>query len=113
VLFGAGDGQAVEVRYFEVAPGGWSTLEHHEHTHQVIVLRGSGSALVADRVVPLRQHDLVFVPAWAWHQFRASDDEPLGFECIVPLDRDRPVRPDEAQYAALTADQEVAAFVRR
>jgi len=63
--------------------------------------------------VPLQQHDLVFVPAWAWHQFRASDDEPLGFECIVPLDRDRPVRPDEDQYAALTADPEVAGFVRR
>lgn len=113
VLFGAGDGQGVEVRYFEVAPGGWSTLEHHEHTHQVIVLRGSGAALVQDRVVPLAQHDLVFVPAWAWHQFRATGDEPLGFQCIVPLDRDRPVLPNAEEFAALSADPEVADFVRR
>lgn len=113
VLFGAGDGQGVEVRYFEVAPGGWSTLEHHAHTHQVIVLRGSGACLVQDRVIPLQQHDLVFVPAWAWHQFRATGDEPLGFQCIVPLDRDRPVLPDAEEFAALTADPEVAAFIRR
>lgn len=113
VLFGAGDGQGVEVRYFEVAPGGWSTLEHHEHTHQVIVLRGSGAALVQDRVVPLAQHDLVFVPAWAWHQFRATGDEPLGFQCIVTLDRDRPVLPTAEEFAALSADPQVAGFIRR
>lgn len=113
VLFGAEHGQGAEVRYFEVAPGGWSTLEHHEHTHQVIVLRGSGACLVEDRVIHLRQHDLVFVPAWAWHQFRATGDEPLGFQCIVPLHRDRPVLPDEQEFAAMTADPEVADFVRR
>ena len=113
VLFGAGDGQDVEVRYFEVAPGGWSTLEHHAHTHQVIVLRGSGACLVGDEVIPLRQHDLVFVDAWAWHQFRAIGDEPLGFQCIVPQDRDRPVLPDDTEFASMTADPAVAAFVRR
>ncbi|WP_375389020.1 cupin domain-containing protein [uncultured Amnibacterium sp.] len=113
VLFGAGDGLGVEVRYFEVAPGGWSTLEHHEHPHQVIVLRGSGACLVQDRVIPLAQHDLVLVPGWAWHQFRATGDEPLGFQCVVPLDRDRPVLPSPDDLAALTADPGVAAFIRR
>ena len=33
-----------ELRYFEMAPGGHSTLERHEHTHAVMVLRGHGHA---------------------------------------------------------------------
>src|SRR4051812_46525127 len=33
---------AAELRYFEVAPGGFSTLERHEHMHGVAILRGSG-----------------------------------------------------------------------
>ncbi len=29
-----------ELRYFEVAPGGHSTLERHEHVHVGMILRG-------------------------------------------------------------------------
>jgi quercetin dioxygenase-like cupin family protein len=42
VLFAQPD-QACELRYFEVAPGGYSTLERHEHTHAVMILRGRGT----------------------------------------------------------------------
>jgi hypothetical protein len=48
-----------ELRYFEVAPGGHSTLERHEHVHAVMVLRGSGTALVGDTVFPVGTFDLV------------------------------------------------------
>ena len=41
---------AGELRYFEVAPGGFSTLERHEHMHGVLILRGSGHCLVGDEV---------------------------------------------------------------
>lgn len=112
VLFDAEHGQGVQVRYFEIAPGGHTTLEHHAHTHQVVVLRGSGAALVADRIVPLARHDLVFVPSWAWHQFRATGDEPLGIECIVTVERDRPVRPGPEDLVTLRADPAVADFIR-
>src|SRR3954468_515192 len=33
-----------ELRYFEIAPGGYSSLEKHEHAHVVIALRGRGRA---------------------------------------------------------------------
>ena len=111
-LTDAEHGQGVSLRYFEVGPGGHTTLEHHEHTHIVIPIRGSGSALVVDRVVPLALHDVVFVPAWGWHQFRASDDEALGFLCSVTTERDRPVKPDVDQLRALRSDPAVAAFLR-
>src|SRR5262245_39113399 len=43
VLAGAGgETTAFHVRYFEVAPGGHTTLERHAHEHVVVVLRGRG-----------------------------------------------------------------------
>jgi quercetin dioxygenase-like cupin family protein len=101
-----------ELRYFEVAPGGFSTLERHEHAHAVLVLRGSGHCLVGDRVRPLRTHDLVSVPAWNWHQFRATGEEPLGFLCMVNAERDKPQLPTAEDLAGLQADPAVAAFLR-
>lgn len=32
-----------QTRYFEIAPGGYSSLERHQHTHTVVILRGQGS----------------------------------------------------------------------
>ncbi len=49
VLFSDPD-MAGELRYFEVAPGGFSTLERHEHMHGVLILRGRGQCLVGDEV---------------------------------------------------------------
>jgi ribulose-bisphosphate carboxylase large chain len=37
-----GESQRFHVRYFEIAPGGYSTLEKHEHEHVVIPIRGRG-----------------------------------------------------------------------
>src|SRR5215470_500276 len=54
--------QESELRYFEVAPGGFSTLERHRHTHSVLVLRGSGRCLVGREVRQLDTNDLVAVP---------------------------------------------------
>jgi mannose-6-phosphate isomerase-like protein (cupin superfamily) len=79
-----------ELRYFEVAPGGFSTLERHEHMHAVMVLRGRGECLVGREVRKIELHDLVTVPPWTWHQFRAGAQEPLGFLCMVNARRDKP-----------------------
>jgi len=111
LLFAEGAG-ASELRYFEVAPGGYTTLERHEHAHQVMVLRGRGKALLGNDIVGLEAFDLVGVPPLAWHQFRADAGEALGFLCLVGRDRDRPQRPDEPQLAALRLEPEISAFIR-
>jgi quercetin dioxygenase-like cupin family protein len=64
--------QQSELRYFEVAPGGFSTLERHEHTHNVLILRGSGECLVGREVRRLATNDLVAVPPMTWHQCRSA-----------------------------------------
>lgn len=84
----------IEVRYFEVDPGGHSSFERHEHEHLVMVIRGSGKVLVGDEVHEIGMHDVVHVPSMTWHQFQGAVDEPLGFLCIVTIERDRPQRPD-------------------
>ena len=100
-----------ELRYFELAPGGFSTLERHEHMHAVLILRGSGHCLVGEQVKRIDQHDLITVPAMTWHQFRATAAEPLGFLCMVNAARDRPQLPSPDELARLTSDAKVAAFL--
>lgn len=100
-----------ELRYFEIEPGGYSTLECHEHMHAVLILRGRGACLVGESVHTLGPHDLVTIEPLAWHQFRACAGEPLGFLCLVNSDRDRPRLPTTADLAALRADPAIAAFL--
>lgn len=112
LLFGEETGLPCDLRYFEVGPDGHSTLERHAHPHAVLVLHGRGRALVGKSLFALRPHDLVRVPPWTWHQFRADADAPLGFLCLVARERDRPVRPGPEELEALRAVPEVAGFIR-
>jgi quercetin dioxygenase-like cupin family protein len=101
---------AGELRYFEIAPGGYSTLERHEHMHAVMILRGRGRCLLGGEVRAVAAHDLVTIPSWTWHQFRADAGESLGFLCLVNKERDRPKLPSSEELAELRADPVVAAF---
>ena len=101
-----------ELRYFEVAAGGFSTLERHQHMHAVLILRGRGHCLIGGEVKSLETRDLVTVPPLTWHQFRASKGEPLGFLCMVNALRDKPQLPSQEDLARLTADPAVADFLR-
>lgn len=92
VLFSQPD-QACELRYFEVAPGGYSTLERHQHTHAVLILRGRGTVRLGSEEQPVAEHDLVTIDPLTWHQFRADADSALGFLCLVSKTRDRPQLP--------------------
>jgi hypothetical protein len=43
VVFPGGDGLACELRYFEIEPDGYSSLERHRHAHAIMVIRGRWS----------------------------------------------------------------------
>jgi ribulose-bisphosphate carboxylase large chain len=93
VLVGAaGEATAFQVRYFEVAPGGFTSLEEHAHEHAVVVLRGRGQVRLGSRVYDLGFGDTVYVAPREVHQFRnPTAAEPFGFLCVVNAHRDRPV----------------------
>jgi quercetin dioxygenase-like cupin family protein len=93
-IVGEGEGEersGILTRYFEVQPGGYSTLERHEHRHTVIVLRGRGTVRLGDAVHAIAPFDAVYVAPHTVHQFRAGAGEPLGFLCVVDRERDKPV----------------------
>jgi len=101
-----------ELRYFEMAPGGHSTLERHEHAHAVMIFRGRGTCLVGGEVRDVAAPDLVFVPPMTWHQFRATKGEPFGFLCMVNAERDKPQLPADEDLAELKQLPAVAAFLQ-
>lgn len=91
VLVGAGgEGCGFHLRYFEVAPGGHTTLERHRHEHAVVVLRGRGEVELGGALHPLGFGDLVWVAPGEVHRFRNRGEEPFGFLCTVDAVRDRP-----------------------
>ncbi len=100
-----------ELRYFEMQPGGHSTLERHEHVHAVTIFRGRGKCLVGADVFEVTAPDLIYIPPMTWHQFRATEGEPLGFLCMVKAHRDKPQLPTGEQIADLKKDPIVAAFL--
>ena len=106
------DALRCELRYFEVAAGGYSTLERHEHTHGVMILRGQADVLVGGEVRPVKQFDLVRIPSMTWHQFRTTGDEPMGFLCMVNVERDKPQLPTADELDTLKGDPVVAGFLR-
>ncbi|MBN8218588.1 MAG: cupin domain-containing protein [Spirochaetes bacterium] len=101
-----------ELRYFEIAPGGYSSLEIHEHTHTVIIARGRGHAILGDRAVEVDAHDVCHTGPGEAHQFLADRGEALGFYCLVDKDRDRPRLPNEEELERLRAKPELARILR-
>ncbi|MGF7158903.1 mannose-6-phosphate isomerase-like protein (cupin superfamily) [Rhodoligotrophos appendicifer] len=100
-----------ELRYFEMGPEGFSTLERHEHMHGVMIFRGEGHCLVGDEVRFVRERDLVTIPPWTWHQFRATAGVAFGFLCMVNTQRDKPQLPSDTELEELRTNPTVRAFL--
>jgi quercetin dioxygenase-like cupin family protein len=103
-LLGEGPGEealAFVARYFEVQPGGYSTLERHRHPHAVVILRGTGRVVLGERSYAIAPYDCVYVAPGTLHQFQATGGEPLGILCTVDRVRDRPQLPSEEEVRAL------------
>ena len=91
-LVGAGDdGLAGELRYFEIAAGGCSSYERHDHAHAVVVLTGRGHVRLGAELSEIAPFDLVYVAPQTPHRFLADAGERLGFLCFVDRERDTPV----------------------
>lgn len=102
-----------QTRYFEVEPGGYTSLEYHRHPHSVVIIRGSGSMVLEDEIHKLNLHDVVFISPETLHQFHADQGEPLGFICIVDRYRDKPTLPDEEYIAQKISSEKVRQKIRR
>lgn len=79
-----------ETRYFELAPEGYSSHEHHQHEHCVVVLQGEGEVLLDNDWHTISEGDVIHVSPHQPHQFRNPSSEPFGILCIVNRERDVP-----------------------
>jgi ribulose-bisphosphate carboxylase large chain len=91
VLIGShGESTKFHVRYFEIAPGGNSSLERHRHEHVVICVKGEGIVLTGRTKRKVRFMDTVYISPGTTHQLMNSSAKPFGFLCIVNSKRDKP-----------------------
>lgn len=99
ILFNGAFDIPCQFRYFEVKPGGYSTLEHHEHTHMVMIFRGHGQCFLGDEIRDVKVGDFIEIPSNTVHQFRANKGDYVGFLCLVNINRDKVkvVTPDEME----------------
>ena len=88
-----GERSRTDLRYFEIEPGGYSSLEKHLHTHIVIGARGRGVLVLGTRRETMSPMDVACIGPLEAHQLRNESSEPFGFFCIVDHDRDRPAAP--------------------
>ncbi len=82
-----------ELRYFELEPGGYTSLEKHVHTHVLIGARGRGVIALGEERMTLNPDDIAYVEPLQVHQLCNEGDQPFGFYCIVDRERDRPMAP--------------------
>ncbi len=72
------------LRYFEIEPGGWTSLDQHPHDHGVVILRGCGRVLLGKEEHKVSSGDVIYIPGNEVHQITNAEKEPLGFLCIIP-----------------------------
>ncbi len=114
VLIGArGEQTAFHVRYFEIAPGGYTSLEKHQHAHVIIGIRGVGRVVAGTECYELHFLDTLYIAPQTPHQLINESDEPFGFLCLVDAERDRPQPLDEEELERLKHHRRTRHVVRR
>lgn len=86
-----GEKTSFDLRYFEIEPGGYSSLEKHVHEHVIIGVRGKGILIKGESSLHISVHDIAYVSPLEKHQLRNEGKVPFGFFCIVDHKRDKPI----------------------
>ncbi len=73
------------LRMVELEPGGASPHHHHGYEHENFVVEGTGKVLMDGVWHPLKQGDVVFVPAETVHQYANTGETPFKFLCGIPV----------------------------
>lgn len=89
MLVGPQDGATnFHMRHFEVEPGGFTPHHQHNYEHEILILKGRGSARSEQGERTFAAGDVIWVPANEMHQFRNTGSTPLEFICLIPAPQD-------------------------
>ncbi len=72
------------LRHFRLEPGGCSPRHSHDWEHEVYILSGGGTVFGGGNEKSLAPGMAVFIPPNEEHQFKAQDNRPLEFICVIP-----------------------------
>ncbi len=77
------------LRHFTVDPGGHTPQHQHDYEHEVYIVGGAGTILLEGSRHPISAGDVIYVPANEEHQFQSDEtnEEPLRFLCLVPVEQ--------------------------
>ncbi len=90
LIGGYNESAKFHLRYFEIEPRGFSSLEWHKHAHVVIGIRGNGLCIAGSKKFKIGFLDAIYIEQGEPHQLRNPSGSPFGFFCIVNAKRDRP-----------------------
>ncbi len=85
----AEDARNFAIRYYEVAPGGFSHAEEHAHDHGVVLLRGKARLILNDEEFVIEPFDVAYISPNDFHQLVNIGEEPMGFLCVIPAHRQK------------------------
>ena len=85
ILIGPDDGaRNFVMRYFEIPPGGRSSLDRHGHDHGVYILKGKARLTLEGAAHDLGPGDVAHIAPNEVHQLENIGGDPLGFLCVIP-----------------------------
>lgn len=85
MLLGRDDGAPnFAMRHFTVAPGGHTPKHQHDYEHGIYIVAGKGTIEIDGQTQTITPGDSLFVQPNTPHQFRADQNAPLEFLCMVP-----------------------------
>jgi len=89
MLVGPAEGASkFHMRHFEVSPGGHTPHHQHDYEHEIVILKGSGTAKSAAGERLFKAGDVIWVPPNEMHQFCNTGATPLEFICLIPAPKD-------------------------
>ena len=111
-IVSATDEVSFDVRYFECGKEGYTTLEKHQHTHIVFILRGCGKVIIDKNVYDAKPFDCFIISGWKPHQLINMSDIPFGFLCTVNCERDKYQLLSEKEVEDLRKNRQVDECIR-
>lgn len=79
---GAGE-KELNIKFFEMNPGGYSPLHNHLQQHQLIITDGEGALFDGEKTAVIRAGDIAYIEPNEPHQLRTVGEKPLKFVCLT------------------------------
>ena len=77
------DEKDINIKLFEMQPGGYSPLHSHPAKHRLIVTGGEGTVFDGEKTAAIKAGDIAYIAPNEPHQLQATGDKPLKFTCLT------------------------------